>query len=206
MHAKPPEFADILQTHGDIAYRMACHLTQGDEALARDLVQEAFIKIWKHWDFQRPQSFNAWLYRILHNLHMDHLRRKTREKATSYDVPGPAEDDSLIDLLPAPGLHSLELLEQEELVQIVRKSLSTLPEEFRIPVILCDMEGLSYEEIALGMACPVGTVRSRIHRGRRMLRGLLDQPARAHAVHPYNIREEAFAGVVGAAGGRPALL
>jgi len=167
---KNEEFSAVLRTYGDMAYRMACHLTQGNESLARDLVQDAFIKIWKNWEWQRPQSFKGWMYRILHNLYVDHLRRKSREAASSYDVQGPSEEDSLKDTYPDPSLNALDTLEKEEMKKILHDTLAQLPEEFRIPIILCDMEDLSYEEIAQVVSCPVGTVRSRIHRGRRELR------------------------------------
>jgi RNA polymerase sigma-70 factor (ECF subfamily) len=167
---KNEEFSEVLNTYGDMAYRMACHLTGGNEALARDLVQDAFIKIWKNWEWQRPQSFKGWMYRILHNLYMDHLRRKSREATSSYDVPGISDEDRLIDSYPERSLQALDTLQQEELIKILHETLDKLPEEFRIPIILCDMEDLSYEEIAQIVSCPVGTVRSRIHRGRRELR------------------------------------
>jgi RNA polymerase sigma-70 factor (ECF subfamily) len=170
---KNEEFSEVLRTYGDMAYRMACHLTGGNESLARDLVQDAFIKIWKNWEWQRPQSFKGWMYRILHNLYIDHLRRKSREATSSYDIQGPSEADSVVDSYPEPSLHVLDALEKEELKMILHDALNQLPEEFRIPIILCDMEDLSYEEIAQIVSCPVGTVRSRIHRGRRELRTAL---------------------------------
>jgi len=170
---KNDEFSEVLRLYGDMAYRMACHLTRGDETLARDLVQDAFVKIWKNWEWQRPQSFKGWMYRILHNLYMDHLRRKTREAAVSYDVPGPAEEDNWKEAFPAPGAQPLDALESAEAQACVREALEKLPEPFRLPIILCDQEGLSYDEIARIVSCPVGTVRSRIHRGRLLLREAL---------------------------------
>ena len=172
---KQDEFNEVLRAYGDMTYRMACCLTHGNEGLARDLVQDAFVKIWKNWEWQRPRSFKGWMYRILHNLYMDHLRRKTREATSSYDVQGPSEEDSVIDSFPEPSLHPLNALELEELKKALHAALDKLPEEFRVPIILCDLEDLSYEEIAEIIACPVGTVRSRIHRGRRELRRALVQ-------------------------------
>jgi len=183
MPPKVEEFNDVLRTHGDAAYRMACHLTGGNETLARDLVQDAFIKIWKNWECQRPHSFNGWLYRILHNLYIDHLRRKTREASFSYDAPGLNEEESLIDMFPEPGPQTVEILEKAELQDALRKALGELPEDFRIPIVLCDMEGLQYDDIARIVSCPVGTVRSRIHRGRLLLRASLGHffgPERQH--------------------------
>jgi RNA polymerase sigma factor (sigma-70 family) len=167
------EFSEILRCYGDIAYRMACHLTQGNEALSRDLVQDAFVKIWKSGDLQNLDSFKGWMYRILHNLYIDHLRRQSRNATFSYDAPAAADDSDLKESLPHAGPTILENLEKEELNRRLRQALDGLPDEFRIPVVLCDMEGLSYEEIARIVACPVGTVRSRIHRGRCELRRTL---------------------------------
>jgi len=167
---KNDEFSEILRLYGDMAYRMACHLTRGDEAIARDLVQDAFVKIWKNWDWQRPQSFKGWMYRILHNLYMDFLRKKAREKNVSYDSPGLTEEQDFQNAYPETGPHLLERLEHDEMKKELHQALENLPEDFRLPIVLCDMEGLSYEEIAQIVSCPVGTVRSRIHRGRRSLR------------------------------------
>jgi len=170
---KNDEFSEVLKTYGDMAYRMACHLTGGNETLARDLVQDAFIKIWKNWEWQRPRAFKGWMYQILHNLYMDHLRRKSREATSSYDAQGPSEEDCVVDSYSDHSPHILEALEQEELKRILHEALAKMPEEYRIPIILCDLEDLSYEEIAQIVSCPVGTVRSRIHRGRRDLRRAL---------------------------------
>src|SRR5262249_49343780 len=147
-------------------YRMACHLTRGNESLARDLVQDAFVKIWKNWEWQKPDSFKGWMYRILHNLYMDHLRKKTREASDSYDAPSLSEDHSLMDTLADASPSPEEQLEKHEMKKVLYAALDKLHQDFRVPIILCDMEGLSYEEIARVVSCPVGTVRSRIHRGR----------------------------------------
>jgi RNA polymerase sigma-70 factor (ECF subfamily) len=181
---KQEEFSDVLRCHGDMAYRMACHLSKGNEQLARDLVQDAFIKIWKNWEWQRPESFKGWLYRILHNLYIDHLRRQVREASDSYDVPGLSDDGTLKDVLPEMGPQTLELLENEELKRALRQALDELHEDFRIPIILCDMEGLAYDEIAQIVSRPVGTVRSRIHRGRLQLRARL-----GHFCNPESSRQ-----------------
>ena len=154
------EFREVLKHDGDTAYRMACHLTGGNETLARDLVQDALLKIWKNGEERRSVSIKGWMYRILHNLHIDHIRRRKRETPMVYD--GPDSD-------PQP----LERLEQKEIQKSVRQALDELPLDYRVPIMLCDLEGLPYEEIARIVSCPVGTVRSRIHRGRRVLRQAL---------------------------------
>jgi RNA polymerase sigma-70 factor, ECF subfamily len=154
------EFEDVLKDNSDSSFRMACTLTRGNEQLARDLVQDAFLKIWKKGELERPESFKGWMYRILHNLYMDHLRRRKREVPFLYEGP---------DSRPLPEVH----VEKEEQKKWVHRALLELPKTYREPLMLCDLEGLSYEEIARMVECPVGTVRSRIHRGRRELRAAL---------------------------------
>jgi len=171
---KADEFSELLRCYGDMAYRMACQITGGREPEARDLVQDGFIKIWRYWRFHRPASFKGWMYRILHNLYMDALRRNARRPTVSLDGhadEGTPWEERLSD--NTPGLP--EGAERRELQQDVTRALERLDLEFRMPVVLCDMEGLSYDEIAQVMSCPVGTVRSRIHRGRMQLRALLGQ-------------------------------
>jgi RNA polymerase sigma factor (sigma-70 family) len=172
---KTEEFSELLRTYGDMAYRMALHLTGGREDEARDLVQEAFVRIWRYWSIQKPDHFKSWMYRILHNLYMDDRRRARRRPTVSLDEPlsdseeAGTWDDHLAENSPDPFGQS----EIHELQAHVAAALRRLPPEFRIPIALCDMDGLSYDEIARIVSCPVGTVRSRIHRGRMQLRRTL---------------------------------
>ena len=169
---QPEEFQEVLRTHGDLAYRMACQLTGGREAEARDLVQEVFIRIWKNWDTHRPNSLKGWMYRVLQNLYLDAARRRARYPSISLEAPNDQDirwEDALTD-----GRPSIEQsLEQQDVQRQVQHALTRVDEEFRLPVILCDMEGLAYEDISRILSCPIGTVRSRIHRGRQQLRQLL---------------------------------
>jgi len=167
------EFSELLRCYGDLAYRMSLQLTGGRQDEAQDLVQEGFIKIWKFWQFQRPRSFKGWMYRVLHNLYMDRLRRKYHKSETSLDAANDAGENSLEDRLADSRMSAHEGLEQKETQSVVQKALSELDLDLRVPVVLCDMEGLSYEEIAKIVSCPIGTVRSRIHRGRLKLKTTL---------------------------------
>jgi RNA polymerase sigma-70 factor, ECF subfamily len=168
---KTEEFNELLRSYGDMAYRMALHLTHGREDAARDLVQEGFIRIWRYWSFQKPAHFKSWMYRILHNLYLDSYRREIRRPTVSLDDPFPSgENISWEDRFAEPQAQPARLSETQDLQAQVMLALRRLPDEFRIPVVLCDMEGLTYDEIARVVSCPVGTVRSRIHRGRRQLR------------------------------------
>jgi len=173
---KTEEFTELLRTYGDTAWRMALHLTKGQEPEARDLVQEAFIRIWRYWGFQKPDHFKSWMYRILHNLYLDECRRRTRRPSISLDAPlAASEDSSWEDLLEEKQPQPQAVAVAHEIQSVVQQALQKLPVEFRIPVVMCDMEGFSYDEIARIVSCPVGTVRSRIHRGRQMLRRVLGQ-------------------------------
>ena len=171
---KTEEFEELLRTYGDMAYRMALHLTHGREDLSRDLVQDAFVRIWRYWSFQKPDHFKSWMYRILHNLYLDSRRREIRRPTVSLDDASPSgEDSAWEDRFAEPQAQPAQVAEIGELQGEVSRALNHLPDEFRIPVVLCDMEGLTYDEIARVVSCPVGTVRSRIHRGRQQLRATL---------------------------------
>ncbi len=166
------EFQDLIRQHGDTAYRMAYQLTGGREAESADLVQEVFIRIWKRWSAPRPQSIKGWMYRVLRNLYIDSARYRKRHPALSIHE----ERDGMISLeerLPDAQPTASHVLEQKDVQRDVQQALKQLSEEFRTPIVLCDIEGLRYEDIARILDCPIGTVRSRIHRGRLELRRLL---------------------------------
>jgi RNA polymerase sigma-70 factor (ECF subfamily) len=161
------------------AYGTALHMTRnGDDA--EDLVQEAALRAFRAFDsFEEGTNFKAWFFRILTNLFINAYRRRQRE-------PG---IDALPDLEDAPALYLFKqtrelgvhdwnadpaalALDRFETEQVCR-AIAALPEEFRIVSALYFMEEFSYQEIADMVGCPVGTVRSRLHRGRRMLQKAL---------------------------------
>jgi RNA polymerase sigma-70 factor (ECF subfamily) len=161
------------------AYGTALHMTRnGDDA--QDLVQEAALQAFRAFDsFQEGTNFKAWFFRILTNLFINAYRRRQRE-------PG---IDALPDLEDAPALYLFKqtremgihtwssdpaalVLERFEAEQICR-AIAVLPEDYRVVSALYFMEEFSYQEIAAIVDCPVGTVRSRLHRGRRMLQKAL---------------------------------
>src|SRR2546430_483234 len=80
------EFKELVRTHRSVAYRMAYQLTGGRDAEANDLVQEVFLRIWRGWDFHRPYSVRGWIYRVIRNLHLDAVRRRTRYPAVSLEA------------------------------------------------------------------------------------------------------------------------
>lgn len=152
----------------NIAYRMA-----GNHADAEDLTQEAFLRAFRFFDrYNRQMPFENWLYRIISNVFIDELRKRPRVKSHSLDQPLLAgNNESEIHLeLPDYSTDPESMMIRTELDEPLQQALNTLPHDFRQTVVLADVEGLSYEEIAETMGCSLGTVRSRLHRGRKMLR------------------------------------
>ena len=163
-------FSDLLSKCGDAAYNFAFRLT-GNDSDASDLVQAAFLKALeniKRFDPSKP--FQPWLNTILHNLYVDQMKRYERSHVVSMDAPSPVENGSWSDVIADSGPTPLEQMTRAETESMVQEALGTLDIDFRTPVILSDIDHMPYEEIAKVMKCPVGTVRSRIHRGRMMLR------------------------------------
>src|SRR5947209_3242644 len=152
----------------NIAYRM-----MGNHADAEDLTQEAFIRAYRFFDrYNRQMPFENWLYRIISNVFIDELRKRPKAKCQSLDQPlANSCGDSEVRLeIPDFTSDPEAMMLQTELDEPLQEALNTLPPDFKKTVILADAEGLSYEDISEAMGCSLGTVRSRLHRGRKMLR------------------------------------
>jgi RNA polymerase sigma-70 factor, ECF subfamily len=157
-----PTWEEVARDYGRFLYNVAYRLAGNDDD-AQDLVQESLIRIRKGLERYEPGSLEGWLARIVTNVFLDEVRRKRRR-------PIEVLPDDPERLLPsAPGADE----PTDSLSDDVQAALRRLPEDFRTAVVLCDVVGLSYEEIAEAISVPVGTVRSRIHRGRRLLRAAL---------------------------------
>ncbi len=155
----------------NIAYRMA-----GNHADAEDITQEAFIRAYRFFDrYNRALPFENWLYRIISNVFVDEIRKRPKAKLQSLDQPVNVRSTAcevhleIPDTATNPERMSLEAAIDEPL----QRALDALPPDFRQAVILADIEGMSYEEIADSMGCSLGTVRSRLHRGRKLMRNRL---------------------------------
>lgn len=152
----------------DILYNYALRLT-GSTDDAHDLLQETYLKAYRFWDkFEQGTNLRAWLFRIMKNTYINIYRKEVKEPDTvDYD-----EIESYYNIIRDESSDDNDLQQKlfgQLLDDDVSKALETLPEEFRTVVILCDIEGLTYEEIAEFLQIPVGTVRSRLHRGRKLL-------------------------------------
>ena len=159
-----PTWEEIARTHGRFLYTVAYRLTGNDDD-AQDLVQEVLLRVRRGLATYRPGSMEGWLSRITTNAFLDEVRRRRRRPLQ----PLPDDPDRVVP--PADAADAV--LEGEALPDDVEDALRALPDEFRAAVVLCDVVGLPYQEIADSLGVPVGTVRSRIHRGRALLREAL---------------------------------
>ena len=163
-----PTWSELVQEHADSVYRLAYRLS-GNQHDAEDLTQETFMRVFRSLKRYQPGTFEGWLHRITTNLFLDMVRRraKIRMEALPEDyerVPGtdmtPEEAYNVANLDPA-----------------LQRALDGLAPDFRVAVVLCDVVGMTYEEIGETLGVKMGTVRSRIHRGRAQLRESLEAQA-----------------------------
>jgi len=165
-----PDFGSLIRRHAEKAYNFAYRLA-GNEQDARDLVQEAFTHAlgnFGKYDPSRP--FEPWFNRILKNIFLDGMRKYERKHTFSLDGPSPVEDVTWEQIIPGKDGSPAEEVAKHETHAMVQKALNSLPTLYRTAVILCDVEQYSYERIAAILECPLGTVRSRIHQGRVLLK------------------------------------
>ena len=161
----PPSWDEIVREHSARVYRLAYRLT-GNQHDAEDLTQEVFVRVFRSLSSYTPGTFEGWLHRITTNLFLDQARRKQRIRFDGLP-------DDAGDRLPGRDPGPERAWEHNNLDHDVQAALDALPPDFRAAVVLCDIEGLSYEEIAATLDVKLGTVRSRIHRGRALLRAEL---------------------------------
>jgi RNA polymerase sigma-70 factor (ECF subfamily) len=173
----PPSWDEVVTLHSARVYRLAYRLT-GNKHDAEDLTQEVFVRVFRSLSSYTPGTFEGWLHRITTNLFLDTVRRKARIRFDA--LPDDAERLESRDRGPA------QIYDETHFDADVQAALDALPPDFRAAVVLCDLEGLSYEEIAATLGIKIGTVRSRIHRGRSALRAALAHraPSRVPVEHP----------------------
>ncbi len=159
-----PSWDAVARDHGGFMFSVAFRLA-GNQSDAEDVVQEALLRVKRGLETYTPGSLQGWLARIVTNVFLDETRRRKRRPQTRL----PDEPDRVLAGAPAAD----EALAMETLPDHLQRALSGLAEEFRVAVVLCDVAGLTYDEIAAQTGVPVGTVRSRVHRGRTKLREVL---------------------------------
>ena len=188
----PPTWDEVVRTHSARVYRLAYRLT-GNVPDAEDLTQEVFVRVFRSLPSYTPGTFEGWLHRITTNLFLDMARRKQRIRfeGLGEDAAGRLSGDE-----PTPA----QAFDARHLDGDVQDALAALAPEYRAAVVLCDIEGLSYEEVAATLQVKLGTVRSRIHRGRAQLRVALEHRRPRTATRPAaSASAAAAAAVVGAA-------
>lgn len=154
-------FNELLKRHKE-KVRNIIYVTLSNTDAIDDIAQEVFITVYKHLKtFRFESQFTTWLYRITINKCKDHLRKKNIRK-----IFLPLKDDEEHNVLGS-------IDEDTDIKQIVRNAIASLPDKLRIPIVLKDIEGFSYQEIADTMDCEIGTVKSRIFRGREALKNIL---------------------------------
>lgn len=156
---------EIVEQYKHRVYRHALRLT-GNPHDAEDLTQEVFLRVMRALPNYTPGTFEGWLHRITTNAFLDQARRKSKIR---FDALAEDADNRMPGREPAADV----VLTEQALEADIEAALAALPQQFRDAVVLCDIEGLSYDEVAAALDVKTGTVRSRIHRGRTLLRQAL---------------------------------
>jgi len=174
---KQSDFRSEMLPHLDAMYNFALRLTM-DPTDAEDLVQDTVVKAYRFFSsYERGTNAKAWLFRILKNSYINNYRKKSkRPNEVDYDEVSTFYETIRADQTDTSDLE--ERMYRDMLDDTVTKALEDLPEDFRSVVLLCDVEGFTYEEIANMLDVPIGTIRSRLHRGRNLLRAALENYAR----------------------------
>ena len=165
LESKAEGFEEIALAHMDSIYKFALRMSR-NESDAEDLVQETYLKAYRFFDkFEAGTNCKAWLLTILRNTFINSIRHnKRRQQMVDLSEIEEHGAESLVSVSPEEEVFR-DLLDDD-----VSAAMSMLPAGYRTAVLLADMKGLSYQEVADKMDCPVGTVMSRLHRGRRLLR------------------------------------
>lgn len=165
--------SELITRYERKAYNLAFRL-MGNYADASDAAQEALVRIYTHLHhFRGDSAFSTWLFRIVTNTCLDELRRRGRLRCTSLDDPGPNDDGTLPRQTVDDHESPVDLAERHEIQAVVQRAIHQLPEEYRVVVVLRDLQDYSYHEMAELLGTSVGTIKSRLHRARHALRTIL---------------------------------
>lgn len=166
-------FEELIKEYKKVAYNIALRILKNKED-AEDISQESMIKIFKSIDkFNMESSFKTWLYRIVVNTCLD-FKRKAKENTISVDQPVQAGYDEFYIDLKDETPSTEEIIEKKQMKEMVMEAIYKLDDDFKTIIILRDINGFSYEEISEILSCNIGTVKSRISRGRHKLKEILE--------------------------------
>ncbi|MCD6288284.1 MAG: sigma-70 family RNA polymerase sigma factor [Candidatus Hydrogenedentes bacterium] len=174
------EFEEVALVHLDSLYNGALRMTRNPTD-AEDLVQDTVLKAFRFFDkFHRGTNIRAWLFTILTNTYINRYRKRARQPSMVEFEEGRVAGVPNTPFVPPTGGPETERVEMllELVDDDIKSALDSLPDDFRIVVLLADLENFSYKEIAEIVGCPLGTVMSRLYRGRRLLRKKLHDYAR----------------------------
>ncbi|MBQ2614613.1 MAG: sigma-70 family RNA polymerase sigma factor [Clostridia bacterium] len=168
-------FEILVQEYQTRIFSIAYRMMQNQEDAA-DLTQEILLKLFKNLDkFRGNSKFSTWVYRVATNSCLDALKKAKRQSAYSLDKAIETEEGTLLGEIPDKGSMPQELAEKKAMIEAVRLGILKLSKEHQRVIVLREVEGFSYEEIAQILNCSVGTVKSRINRGRENLKKILSQ-------------------------------
>jgi len=166
------EFESLALPYMDSFFSAALRMTR-NETEAEDLLQDAYLRAYRFFDkFEKGTNFRAWLFKIIRNVYINKYRKQS--KAPQMMDVADAEAIGSLSETDTPERQIFDKLLDDD----ITKALDTLPDDFRITLVMSDLEGFSYKEIAEILDCPIGTVMSRLHRGRKLLRKNLTEYAK----------------------------
>ena len=166
-------FEQLLSLYEKKAYNIAFRMMRNEED-AKDAVQEAFIKVFKSMkSFREESSFSTWLYRIVTNVCLDELRKRKKYASVSLEFEIESDRGTTHIELGKDEVTPEDLYERQEKKELVLDTINSLKEDYKTVVILRDIQGFSYEEIATILSCSLGTIKSRINRARNVLKDKL---------------------------------
>lgn len=163
-----PSWAELVAQHADSVYRLAFRLS-GNKYDAEDLTQETFMRVFRSLKKYQPGTFEGWLHRITTNLFLDMVRHRSKIRMETL-----SED---YDRVAGTDMSPEQQFSVSRLDPTLQAAIDELSPDFRVAVVLCDVVGMSYDEIADTLGVKMGTVRSRIHRGRSQLRAYIEAAA-----------------------------
>lgn len=176
-------FEELIRQYEKKVYTL-CFRMCGSSEDAEEAAQDTFLALWRGIDrFRQESSLSTWIYRLASNACIDTLRRRKKQNAVSLD-----DEELFIDAVD-PSPQPQETAEHREVQRLLQKGLLSLPEEYRKVLILREIEGLSYTEIAESASLELGTVKSRISRGRALLRNFLSGSGNFSAIDPSKVTE-----------------